>query len=65
LAITDSTFSSSEGLVTCEEREALGLFTEQHGGKIAVADTNLTIVSNGSGDTERLDALADRLSRFR
>ena len=46
LSNLDSTLSSSERLVTCQESEALCLFAEQTGSEVAVAKTYLTVVSN-------------------
>ena len=43
---------SCEGLVTCEEAEALCLFRKEHFTEVTVADTNLTVFSNRTGDTE-------------
>ena len=42
-----------------EESEALGFGREQAGSELAVADTYLTVVGNGTGDAESLQALAD------
>ena len=39
--------------------EGLGLLVQQHRAQIAVTQTNLTLVGNGTGDAERLQTLAD------
>ena len=49
-----------ERLVTREEAEALRLLFEQHGGKVAVAETDFTLFCDGAGYAERLQALAYR-----
>ena len=59
---TDSTFSSSEGLVTCQEAEALSLLAQKHSGQIAVAQTHLTVVSHRAGNAESLQTFTDSLS---
>ena len=61
----DSAFRGSKGFVASEEREALGLLVQQHRAQIAVAQTNLTLVSDGTGDAERLQTFADAGGRFR
>jgi hypothetical protein len=38
--------------VASQEGEALSLLAEQHGSKVTVAKTNLTVVSNRTRDTE-------------
>ena len=48
--------------MTCEECEALGLLAQQHCCQITMAQTNLTVVSNGTRNAERLQADADCLS---
>ena len=45
--------------MSCEECEALGLLLKEHLSEISVSETNLTGVSNGSGDTECLESLSD------
>ena len=45
--------------------EALGLLVQQHGAQIAVAQTHLTLVGDGTGDAESLQALADALRQRR
>ena len=47
----DRTFSSGEGLVTCEEAEALCLFGKKHRAEVTVTKTNLTVFCNRAGDT--------------
>ncbi len=59
LGDTDSTLSSSEGLVTCEECEAVRLLLEEHLAEVTMAETNLAGVGNGARDTESLKTLAD------
>ena len=55
----DSALSGSEGLVASQEREALGVVTEEHGAQVAVTQTNLAVLGNGAGHAEGLEALAD------
>ena len=55
----DCAFCCCEGLVTCEEAEALGLFGEKHLAEVTVAETNLTVFSNGTGDAEALQTDTD------
>ena len=57
----DRALSSGKRLMTGQEREAFGLLVQQHGAQVAVAQTNLTLVGNGTGDAERLEAFADAL----
>ena len=42
-----------------QEAEALGVLGKQHRTQIAVAQTDLAVVSDGTIDAERLQALAD------
>ncbi len=51
--------------MTCKEREALCILFEQHLAEVAVAQTYLAAVSDGTGDAERLQSFADCGSRFR
>jgi len=55
----DSTLCCCEGLVTCKEAEALSLIGKKHCAKVTVAETNLTVLSNGAGDTEGLKTDTD------
>ena len=57
----DSSFGSSERLVTCQESEALGFLAEKASGKVSVTKTNLTVVGNRARDTERLETDTDSL----
>ena len=61
LSNLDSTLSSSEALVTSEESEALCLFTEKTTTEVTMADTNLTVVSYRTLDTECLKTLTNSL----
>ena len=45
--------------MSCKECEALGLLLKEHLAKVAVSETNLTGVGNGSGDTECLESFSD------
>ena len=45
--------------MTCQECEALGLGREQTCCQLAVADTNLAVVGNRTGDTEALQTLTN------
>ena len=47
-----------------QEREAFGLLVQQHGAQIAVADTDLALVRNRTGDAEGLQSGADPLGGF-
>ena len=42
-----------------QEREALGVVTEEHGAQVAVALADLAVLGDGAGDAEGLEALAD------
>ena len=55
----DGTLSGREGLVTSEEREALGVVAEKHGAEVAVTEADLAVLSDGAGHAEGLEALAD------
>jgi len=55
----DGAFGGREGLVAGEEAEALGVFTQQHGAEIAVAETDFAVLCDGTVDAEGLQALAD------
>ena len=58
----DGAFSGGKGLVAGQERRSTrSLSSQQHGAQIAVAQTNLTLVGDGTGDAESLQALADAL----
>ena len=60
----DRAFGGREGLVAREESKALGVFIQQHRAQIAVAEANLALVGDGTGDAERLKTLADALGGF-
>ena len=62
LGDADSTLSSCEGLVTCEECEAASVLGEEHSAEVAVAETDLAVVSNRTRYAESLEAFADSLS---
>ena len=59
LGDADGAFGGGEGLVAGQEGEALGLFAQQHGGQVAVADAHLAVVGDRAGDAEGLQALAE------
>ena len=56
---TDRTFCGSEGFVTCQKCEALGVFFQQHLAQITVAQTNLSLVSNRTRNAECLQTFTD------
>src|SRR5699024_141471 len=58
----DSAFSSSKGLVASQECKALGLVTEQHSAQVTVAQTHVSLLGNGAGHAEGLQADTDGLS---
>ncbi len=60
LGDADRAFGGGEGLVAGQEGEALGFFAQQHGGEIAVAEADLAVVGDRTGDAEGLQADADR-----
>ena len=60
----DSTFSSSERFVTCQESETFSFFAQQHSSKVTMADTNLTVVSYRTRDAECLQTDTDSFSSF-
>ena len=45
--------------MTCEECETLCIFLKEHLAEVTVTETNLTLISNRTGDTESLEAFAD------
>ncbi len=48
--------------MTCEESKALSILFEEHLTEVTVTETNLTLVSNRTGDTESLEAFTDSSS---
>ncbi len=52
----DGTLSSSEGLVASQEGEAGGVLAQQTSAQVAVAQTNIALLSNRAGDGESLQA---------
>jgi len=60
----DSTFSSSERFVTCKECETFSFFAKQHSSQVTMTDTNLTVVSYRTRDTECLQTDTDSFSSF-
>ena len=46
-----------------EEAEAFGLFAQQHGGEVAVADADLALIGDRTGDAESLQSFADGFRR--
>ena len=55
----DSALSGGEGLVASQESEAVGVLMQQHGTQVAVAQTDLALLSDRAGDGESLEALAN------
>ena len=55
----DRTLSGCEGLVAGEESEAGGVLAQQTSAQIAVAQTDLTLLSDRAGDGEGFQTLAD------
>ncbi len=55
----DGALGGSEGLVACQEGEALGLLLQKPRAQVAVADADLALVRDGAGDAERLQAHAN------
>ena len=62
LGDADGALGSGEGLVACQEAEALGLVPQQHGAQVAVAQAHVALLSHGAGHAESLQANADGLS---
>ena len=56
---SDSALSGCEGLVACQEAEALGVLLQEHLSKVSMSQTYLTLVSYRTRDTESLQALSD------
>ncbi len=54
----DRPFGGGERFVAGQEGEALGLFLQQPGGQVAVAEADLAVVGDRTGDAEGLQALA-------
>ena len=48
-----------------QESEALGFLVQQHGAQVAVADTDLALIRNRTGNAEGLQGGADPLGGFR
>ena len=57
------TFSGSKGFVAGQESEALGVFAQQHGTEVAMAETDFAVFSDGAGDAEGLQTDTDHLRR--
>ena len=57
----DGAFGGGKGLMTGQEREALGLLAQQHGAEVAVAKADLAVFGDGAVDAEGLQAFADLL----
>ena len=55
----DGTLSSCKGLVACQESEAGGVLAQQTSAQIAVAQTDLTLLSDRAGDGESFQTFAD------
>ena len=55
----DGTLSSGEGLVACQESEAGGVLAQQTSAQVAVAQTDLTLLSDRTGDGESFQTFAD------
>ena len=65
LCNTDSAFSGCEGLMSCQETEAVGILFQKHLSKVSVSKTNLTGICYGTGNTEGLKSLTDCCCCFR
>ena len=61
----DCTLCRGKAFVSGKEGEAMRGFGKQHRAKIAVAQTHLTLIGNGAGYAERLQAFAYAFGRFR
>ena len=48
--------------MTCEEAEAVCVLFQEHLSEVAVSETNFSLVSNGTRDTESLKTFTDRSS---
>ena len=59
LCDADGAFRGGEGLVTREEREALGLFSKEHCCEVAVPETDGALLRDGTGDAEALQTDTD------
>ena len=57
----DRALRRGEGLVAGEEAEALGLFAQQHGAEVAVAEADVALFGDRAGNAEGLQADTDRL----
>ena len=56
---TDRALSSSEGLVTCQECEALGILFQKHFAQVSMSQTYFTLVCYRTRNTEGLKSLTD------
>ena len=56
---TDCALRRSEGLVTRKERKAFCFFGKEHGSQVAVTESHTALFGDGTGNAERLQALAD------
>ena len=56
---TDGALSCCEGLVSCQEAEALSILRKEHLAQVAVSQTYLTVVCHRARNTEGLQALTD------
>ena len=56
---TDSALCSCKRLMSCQEAEAVGLLFQKHFAKIAMSQSYLTGVGNGSRNTECLKSFSD------
>ena len=62
LCDTDSALSGCEGLMACQEAEALGILFQKHLSKVSMSQTYLTLVCYRTRNTESLKALSDGCS---
>ena len=55
----DSAFGGGKALMAGQEGKALGVFAQQHSAQVAMAQAHGALIGDGTGDAERLQALAD------
>src|SRR5699024_420701 len=59
LSDTDRTLCCCEGLMSSQEAEAVCCLLKEHLAKVTMSKTYFTLISNGSRNTESLQALSD------
>jgi len=64
LCNTDCSLCCCEGLVSCQEAEAVCCFLKEHFSKVTVSKPYLTLISNGSRNTECLQSFSDSCCRI-